>query len=66
MTLSNKYYRIINMGTVKCPREYVKMRISLMDIVKTRPELPENLKNDIITNRFQSVSIEFDKDGILE
>ena len=54
------------MGTVKCPREYVKMRISLMDIVKTRPELPENLKSDIITNRFQSVSIEFDKDGILE
>lgn len=64
--LKVSYYRIINMGTVKCPREYVKMRISLMDIVKTRSELPENLKNDIITNRFQSVSIEFDKDGILE
>lgn len=64
--LKVSYYRVVNMGTAKSPKEYIKMRINLMDLVKTRPEMPENLKYDIVANRFQSVSIEFDKDGILE
>ena len=49
------------MGTKKDPNEYVKMKITLEDIVKMRSEMPEDLKSDIIDNRFQWMTIEFDK-----
>lgn len=59
--LGVKSFSVVNMGTKRDPNEYVKMKITLEDIVKMHPEMPEDLKNDIIDNRFQWMTIEFDK-----
>lgn len=47
---------------------YTRVKITLDDIIKHRKgiqNIPENLKRDIMDNRFQTIIIEFDKDSAI-
>ena len=59
-------FKISNMGTKKSPNEYVYVLITLDDLIKALPEMPQTLKDEIITNKFQRIEIEFDKDKVVK
>lgn len=60
-------YQIENIGTKSSPMVYEYLVITVEDIIEYYKEcgleIPENLKNDIIFNRFCRVLIHVDKDG---
>ena len=59
-------YSVVNMGTKKDPNEYIKMTIDIEDIEKRHPKMPQDLMDDIVSNRFQQMLIEFDKGITIE
>ena len=40
--------------------------ITLDDLIKALPEMPQTLKDEIIANKFQRIEIEFDKDKVVK
>ena len=59
-------FKISNMGTKKSPNEYIYVLITLDDLIKALPEMPQTLKDEIIANKFQRIEIEFDKDKVVK
>lgn len=60
-------YEKVNIGTIKSPMIYETFTITLNNILdyykEEGLEIPENLKNEIILNKFCRVNISVDKDG---
>lgn len=64
-------FEVINIGTKKSPKEYIHCEITLVDIInylnkKGDSEIPETLKNEILSHRFFKVIINSDKDGTIK
>jgi hypothetical protein len=64
-------FEVINIGTKKSPKEYIHCEITLVDIInyltrKGESEVPETLKNEILSHKFYKVIINIDKDGVIK
>ena len=63
--LGVSHYSITNTGTIKSPKEFITIIITLEDVLKkfkTPLEIPENLKNDIVNYNFLRLTLTADKD----
>ena len=62
-------YEVNNVGTKSCPKIYEKFKINLNNIINYHKEqeleMPENLKYEIMLNKFYQVIIEVDKDRVI-
>ena len=65
-------YEIISVGTKKEPKDFISCVITVDDLLKFQKGekgeeiIPENLKYDILTNRFHKLSITYDLGGEIE
>ena len=60
-------YAVYNVGTKKSPKEYISCEVTLKDLLDhTKDSISDELKAEIIKNKFTRIIVQADKDRELE